>query len=109
MASTPEKKVKDKVVAILKQHGAYYFFPATYGMGRAGVPDIIICHRGLFVAVECKAGKGRTTALQERELAAIRKANGIAVVVNETNIDLVQRILTTIERENKHARETTTG
>lgn len=109
MASTPEKKVKDKVVALLKQHGAYYFFPATYGMGRAGVPDIIICHRGLFVAVECKAGKGKTTALQERELAAIRKANGIAVVVNETNIDLVQRILTTIERENKHARETTTG
>jgi Holliday junction resolvase len=109
VASTPEKKVKDKVVALLKQHGAYYFFPATYGMGRAGVPDIIICHRGLFVAVECKAGKGRTTALQERELAAIRKANGVAVVVNETNIDLVEKILNTIERENKHARAIPTG
>jgi Holliday junction resolvase len=78
-------------------------------MGRAGVPDIIICHRGLFVAVECKAGKGKTTALQERELAAIRKANGIAVVVNETNIDLVEKILNTIEKENKHARAIPTG
>jgi len=109
VASTPEKKVKNKVVALLKQHGAYYFFPATYGMGRAGVPDIIVCYRGLFVAVECKAGKGRTTALQERELAAIRKANGVAVVINETNIDLVEKILNTIEKENKHARAIPTG
>ena len=38
MASTPEKKVKDKVVKILKYYGVYYFFPATYGMGRSGVP-----------------------------------------------------------------------
>jgi Holliday junction resolvase len=109
VVTTPERKVKEKVVVLLKQHGAYYFFPATYGMGRAGVPDIIVCHRGLFVAIECKAGKGRTTALQERELAAIRKANGIAVVVNETNIDLVQKILTTIEKENHHAREVFKG
>ena len=78
-------------------------------MGRAGVPDIIVCYRGLFVAVECKAGKGRTTALQERELAAIRKANGVAVVVNETNIDLVEKILNTIEKENNHARAISTG
>ena len=28
MAATPEKKVKDKVVAILKDEGVYYFFPA---------------------------------------------------------------------------------
>ena len=68
MASTPERKVKEKVVTVLKQYGAYYFFPATYGLGRAGVPDIIACHHGFFIAIECKAGKGTTTALQEREL-----------------------------------------
>lgn len=107
--TTPERKVKDKVVSILKKYGAYYFFPATYGMGRAGVPDIIVCYRGLFVAFECKAGKGKTTALQERELANIKKANGIAVVINETNIDLVELILNTIEKENNHARENSTG
>ena len=50
MANTPEKKVKDKVVKLLKQHGVYYFFPATYGMGRSGVPDIICCIKGKFLA-----------------------------------------------------------
>ena len=96
MASTPERKVKEKVVTVLKQHGAYYFFPATYGLGRAGIPDIIACHCGCFVAIECKAGKGTTTALQERELQRIRDAGGIALVIDETNIEVVRTILTTI-------------
>lgn len=97
MASTPEKKVKDKVVKFLKANGIYYFFPATYGMGRSGVPDIICCYAGRFVGIECKAGKNKPTALQERELAAIEAAGGRAFVINEENIDqlggLFMRIL----------------
>ena len=38
---TPEAKVKKKVVAVLKQHKAYYFYPVTGGYGRSGVPDVI--------------------------------------------------------------------
>jgi Holliday junction resolvase len=86
MASTPESKVKAACVKILKEHGIYYFFPQMNGMGRSGVPDIICCMCGLFLAVECKAGKGKTTALQDKEIAAIRKAGGVALVVNEGNL-----------------------
>ena len=86
MAKTPEKVVKDKVVAVLKDEGVYYFFPATHGYGRSGVPDIIACVNGHFLAIECKAGKGVTTALQDKELTAIRTAGGMTMVVNETNI-----------------------
>ena len=93
MASTPERKVKEKVVTVLKQHGAYYFFPATYGLGRAGIPDIIACHCGCFVAIECKAGKGQTTALQERELKRISEAGGTALVIREDDIALVTSTL----------------
>ena len=87
MAATPEKKVKDKVVAALKAWGIYYFFPATHGFGRSGVPDIICCHRGKFLAIECKAGKNKPTALQEREMQRIRDAQGKTLVVNEENIE----------------------
>jgi len=86
MAQTPEKKVKAKVVEVLKAHGVYYFFPATYGMGRSGVPDIICCYKGRFLAIECKAGAGKTTALQDRELAAIKAAGGLQVIVNEESL-----------------------
>jgi len=87
MAMTPEKKVKNKVVSVLKEYGAYYFFPATYGYGRSGVPDIVVCHQGHFIGIECKAGDNTTTPLQDRELAAIERAGGAALVVNEDNIE----------------------
>jgi Holliday junction resolvase len=93
MAMTPEKKVKDKVVRILKDEGVYYFFPATHGFGRSGVPDIICCANGRFLAIECKAGTNKLTALQTREIETIRTAGGIAIVANEENWDMVRPLV----------------
>ena len=93
MAKTPEAKVKDKVVAILKAMKCYYFYPVTGGYGGSGVPDIIICYRGNFVGIECKAGRGRTTPLQQKNLRDIIAAGGTAVVVNEANIHEVVNYL----------------
>jgi hypothetical protein len=66
--------------------GVYYFMPAMGNFGRAGIPDIVGCYNGHFVAIECKANKGKTTALQERELARIKDAGGVAYVINEDNL-----------------------
>ena len=93
MAKTPEAKVKHKVVEFLKARGVYYFFPATYGFGRSGVPDIVCCVRGKFLGIECKAGDSSPTALQQRELAAIRAANGVALVINESNITMLCKVV----------------
>ena len=87
--ATPEAKVKKKIVDKLKAVGAYYFYPVTGGFGRSGVPDIIGCYKGWFFGIECKAGKNTTTALQDRELNAIRNARGEAWVINEENVDAV--------------------
>lgn len=90
---TPEKKVKNAVVAILKELGCYYFFPVTGGYGASGVPDIVGCFRGRFFAIECKAGKGKTTALQEKNIERIRANGGVAIVVNEESIETVRSML----------------
>jgi len=94
---TPEKKVKDKVVAILKAYEAYYFYPVTGGYGASGVPDIVGCHNEKFFAIECKAGKNIPTALQERNMQKIRESGGIAIVVNEDNIKDVELMLDKLE------------
>ena len=94
---TPEKKVKNAVVAILKERGAYYFFPVTGGFGRSGVPDIVSCYKGNFVAIECKAGSNKPTALQLAEMAKINGAQGVALCVNEKTIDDVTKLLDTIQ------------
>jgi Holliday junction resolvase len=94
MAQTPEGKVKASVRKILDKHGIYHFMPPGMGLGRSGIPDIIGCKNGKFIAIECKAGKGKVTALQERELNAIAAAGGFACLVNETCLDeLEERLL----------------
>jgi hypothetical protein len=93
MAATPEKKVKTAVGKLLARYGVYFFYPVATGMGRAGIPDIIGCFKGHFIAIECKAGKNTTTALQERELYNIQSAGGIAIVINESNIVDLEEIL----------------
>ena len=100
MAQTPEKKVKEKVVSILKSEGVYYFFPATHGYGRSGVPDVIACVNGHFFAIECKANGGKPTALQIREIERIHACGGAAIVVDETNwhrvIDVIRELKDTV-------------
>jgi Holliday junction resolvase len=93
MADTPEAKVKKKVVAILKELRAYYFYPVTGGFGGSGVPDIVGCYNGKFFGIECKAGKNKPTPLQLKNLTAITAVGGVALVVNEDNIDDVRYAL----------------
>lgn len=80
---TPEGKVKAAVKKVLEAQGVWYFMPTTGGYGRSGVPDIICCVNGFFLAIECKAGRGETTALQDRELGKICSAGGAALVIWE--------------------------
>ena len=56
-----------------KEHGGQY--------GTAGIPDIIVCHRGHFIALEAKVEKNTPTKLQTVTIEQIRKAGGTAAVV----------------------------
>ena len=100
MAMTPEAKVKAKVVKLLKEAGVYYFYASTHGFGRSGVPDLVCCMGGRFIAIECKAGKNKPTPLQEKEMAAIRAAGGTTLVVNEENINDVKELINESGRGN---------
>ena len=95
MATTPEAKVKKRVKVILKELGAYYTMPVTGGFGTSGAPDFLVCLNGRFVGIECKAGKGKPTALQEKNLHDIAQAGGQALVINEENVFDLQRELLT--------------
>ncbi len=93
---TPEAKVKKRIKDILKDLQCYSFSPIGGAYSQNGVPDIVGCLHGIFFGIEAKAGKGKTTALQDRELRRIREAGGIALVVNEENLDSLK---TTLQEE----------
>ena len=95
MADTPEKKTKKKVVEVLKAHDAYYFYPVTGGYGASGVPDIVACVRGKFFGIEVKAdmNKRGATALQMKNLNQIDASGGVALVIDDKNIDSLRERL----------------
>jgi hypothetical protein len=84
---TPEAKVKKKVKEILKALGAYYAMPVTGGYGVSGTPDFLVCWRGRFFGIECKANGNKPTPLQERAMQAIRHADGACIVIDENNAE----------------------
>ena len=85
MAQTPEGKVKDAVKKELTKRGIWYFMPAANGFGKVGIPDIICCYQGKFLAIETKApGKrNNTTPNQDARINEIRAARGWALVVDD--------------------------
>ena len=56
-----------------KEHGGMY--------GTAGIPDIIACINGRFVAFEVKTETGKVTKLQEITIQRIKEAKGKAFTV----------------------------
>jgi len=93
MAATPESRVKKQIRKILDTTRTYYAMPIGTGYGNSGVPDFLVCHAGHFVGIEAKAGKGKTTALQEDNMQRIRESGGTTLVVNENNLDELKQLL----------------
>jgi hypothetical protein len=90
---TPEARVKKRVKDILADLNVYYVMPVTGGYGNSGAPDFIICIAGLFYGIETKANGGKATALQLKNHDDIRKAGGIALIVDETNVENLRKEL----------------
>lgn len=93
---TPEGRVKEKVKAVVKKLDCYFTMPVTGGYGNSGVPDFLICYKGRFIAIECKAGKNEPTALQLAHLKTITDHGGVSMVVNEENVAQLEPTLRNI-------------
>jgi hypothetical protein len=85
MAMTPEGRVKAAVKKYLKERGVWFFMPVQNGMGVVGIPDLICCWNGKFLAIETKA-PGKLNALtpnQRHRITEIREAGGMALVIDD--------------------------
>lgn len=69
-----------------KEHGGQF--------GTAGIPDIIVCYKGKFIAFECKRPGGKPTVLQKITINKIAKAGGIVKIV--TSVEEVKQIIDNI-------------
>lgn len=76
-----EKMFETKIKSHLDKCGAYHvkFFANSYT--KVGVPDVLVCLNGKFVAIEVKAPNGKPSALQIHNLEQIRDAGGYGLLL----------------------------
>lgn len=78
---TPETKFLKEVQKFLDSIGAYYVKQIGSMFSQSGIPDLLICYKGKFIALELKSEKGKPSPLQLRNIDLIKAAGGNARVL----------------------------
>lgn len=89
-----EKNYENKIKKYLTDRGHWvlkYWAGSQYT--KSGIPDLLCCINGYFVAIEVKAEKGKLSPLQEHQIGEIHKAGGEAIALRPSEwgefLDLV--------------------
>ena len=77
-----EKPFENKIKKYLDDIGAWYIkYWAGAQFTKSGIPDILACVNGSFVAIEVKGDGGKPSPLQEYHIEKINNCGGYAVIV----------------------------
>lgn len=63
------------------------------GFQRAGIPDILCCINGHFVALELKTEIGKASKIQEYNIRCIKEANGTALILRPSQFDEFKKLV----------------
>ena len=77
-----ERDVVASILRYLRRLPDCYAWKTHGNQYSAGIPDIIACVNGRFVAFEVKRQGGKPTPLQEVTIRKIERAGGVARVVH---------------------------
>ena len=80
-----ERDIVASIMRFLKNEGSCFVWKTHGNQFSAGIPDIVACVRGRFVAFEVKRPGCKPTKLQEATLRRIGAAGGVAAVVHSVD------------------------
>ena len=89
----PEKIFETKIKEFLSEHGIYHVKYFANRNTKAGIPDILACVNGYFVAIEVKAQGGTVKELQKYHLSKIRESGGFGYVVYPSGFEKLKRVI----------------
>lgn len=93
---TPESELKKGIKTYLKSKGAYIAPIANGAYAKIGDPDLVVCYKGLFIAIEGKTYEGRQSDWQRLRMEQVEKAGGIYAIVR--SVDSARQLLEEIDR-----------
>jgi len=94
-----EKALQSKIIRWLKDNGAFVVKQHGGVYTEVGIPDLVCCYKGRFIAFELKVKNNTTTKIQDFKIDRIRKVGGIAEVIR--SLDEVKKVIGGIDDEEK--------
>jgi Holliday junction resolvase len=97
--------LESQIIEYLRRLGAVVFktHDSRHRPAETGVPDIVACLDGVFIAVEVKAEGGRLSRAQEKIMAACREALGTVIIARNLD-DVMQRIELMLQTSEKYGK-----
>lgn len=86
-----EKQFQNVVIQFLHSQNIYYVKIWGGGFQKAGIPDLLCCIRGKFVALELKTEKGKPSVLQKFNIYKIQESGGYARVLRPSEFERFKR------------------
>ena len=94
-----EKNYENKIKQTLKNNGAYFVKYFGCGFTQVGVPDLLCCLNGRFIAIEVKADKGKPSPLQLHNIEKIRESGGIALIAYPKDFEALKALIEALVNE----------
>ena len=62
-------------------------------MTKKGIPDLLACVNGRFVAIEVKAQNGKPSELQVYNIKKIREAGGVGIILYPDGFEAFKKLI----------------
>jgi Holliday junction resolvase len=96
---TPETKFKNQVMKYLDSLGAYVVKQHGNMYTSKGVPDLLVCLKGVFLGIELKAENGKPSELQILHIQRIKEAGGFSILLYPSGFEEFKKSCENIIKE----------
>ena len=82
-----EKNFENKIKNFLDEQGCWYVKYFANAYTKKGIPDLLCCVNGYFLAIEVKAENGKPSDLQKWNVSKIRHCGGHAFILKPSQFE----------------------
>jgi Holliday junction resolvase len=92
-----EKNFENKIKKFLDENNCWYVKYFANGYTKRGVPDLLCCVNGYFLAIEVKAENGKPSELQKWNVSKIRHCGGLSFILYPSQFENFKELVKTMK------------
>lgn len=94
-----EKIFENKIKKFIENEGGWYVKFFANSFTKSGIPDILACINGYFIAIEVKAPNGKPSELQLYHCKKIKEAGGFAFILYPSGFMIFKSFIQDLKNE----------